>query len=204
MLSLDLALDIAQFVALLVVSGANGVIAYSVFKLQKDRNTPKLVVYVELVEEDDRDYYGLYVRNVGLVPALSVHILADIEVWRCGRPVKSSFHEKYVAFHGSHITLNSQDHRMYELPWLEGCSLIVTAVATCNNGPSDAMRSALGDDPLAIREVALRKRRQKAIKQFKSRTSSRTQGPRAPVIMLGLESMNDREDLLGDKTEDPK
>ena len=67
MTTLNLALDVIQFAALLALSAANGVIAYSVFRIQKDRNTPKLVVYVELVEDDDHEYLGLYVQNVGLV-----------------------------------------------------------------------------------------------------------------------------------------
>ena len=54
MTSLDLALDIVQFAALFVLSIANGLIAYSVFKIQKDRNTPKLVVYMELVKAKAR------------------------------------------------------------------------------------------------------------------------------------------------------
>ena len=52
MITLDLA-DVVQFVALLALSIANGVIAYSVLRIQKDRNTSKLVVYAELVEDDD-------------------------------------------------------------------------------------------------------------------------------------------------------
>ena len=58
MTTLDLALDVVQFVVLLVLSAANGVMAYSVFRIQKDRNTPKLVVYMELVEDDDHEYLG--------------------------------------------------------------------------------------------------------------------------------------------------
>ena len=71
-MTLDLALDVAQFVVLFILSVSNGVITYSVFRVQKDRNAPKLVVYMELVEDDDREYLGLYVQNVGLVPALNV------------------------------------------------------------------------------------------------------------------------------------
>ena len=86
MTSLDLALDIVQFAVLFVLSVANGLIAYSVFKIQKDRNTPKLVVYMELVEGEEREYAGLYIQNVGLAPALNVRIVADIEEWREGQP----------------------------------------------------------------------------------------------------------------------
>ena len=119
MTSLDLALDIVQFAALFVLSITNGLIAYSVFKIQKDRNTPKLVVYMELVEEEDREYAGLYIQNVGLVPALNVRIVADIEEWKEGQPVRSRFHERYEAFEDHHVTLKRQDHRLYELPWMD-------------------------------------------------------------------------------------
>ena len=124
-MSLGLAVDVVQFAALLVLAVASGVIAYSVYRIQKDRNTPKLVVNVELVEENDREYMGLYVQNVGLVPALNVQVVADIEEWREGRPVRSRFHERYDAFHDHLVTLSPQEHRLYELPAIEGWALTV-------------------------------------------------------------------------------
>ena len=203
MTSLDLALDITQFVALFVLSVTNGLIAYSVFKLQKDRNTPKLVVYMELVEEEDREYPGLYVQNVGLVPALNVRILADIEEWRDGRPVKSKFHERYEAFNDHHVSLKPQDYKLYELPWMEGWSLMVTTVASCSNGPSDNAYFVLGDDQSALRKVAFGKGRKRAIKRLKSGKSSRMRGSRDLHFVMGLNSLKDYDELFGYKTESP-
>ena len=36
-MNLDLAVDVVQFIVLLVLAAANGVIAYSVYRIQKDR-----------------------------------------------------------------------------------------------------------------------------------------------------------------------
>ena len=51
-----------------------------------------------------------------------------------------------------HITVKSQEYRLYELPWMEGWSLIVNAVASCSNGPSGNIYFVLGDDRAALRE----------------------------------------------------
>ena len=201
MLPLGLAIDIAQFTALFVLSLANGFIAYSVFKLQKERNTPNLVVYVELVEEDDRDYYGLYIQNVGLVPALNVSISVEIEEWRDGTPVKSKFHERYERFVGHHITLNSQDHKMYELPSMDGSSLIITSVASCSNGPSDNGYFVLGDDPSALWEVMFGKSRKRTLSRLMPWKSLEIQEPRRPLVSMDLDSLKDYEELEGDKTD---
>ena len=203
MTSLDLALDIVQFAALFVLSITNGLIAYSVFKIQKDRNTPKLVVYMELVEEEGREYAGLYIQNVGLVPALNVRIVADIEEWKEGQPVRSRFHERYEAFEDHHVTLKPQDHRLYELPWMEGWSLIVATVASCSNGPSDSTYFVLGDDRSALRGIAFGKGRKRAIKRLKSRASSRMREARDLHFVMGLNSLKDYDELFGDKAERP-
>ena len=203
MTSLDLALDIVQFAALFVLSITNGLIAYSVFKIQKDRNTPKLVVYMELVEEEDREYAGLYIQNVGLVPALNVRIVADIEEWKEGQPVRSRFHERYEAFEDHHVTLKRQDHRLYELPWMDGWSLIVATVASCSNGPSDSTYFVLGDDRSALRGIAFGKGRKRAIKRLKSRESSRMREARDLHFVMGLNSLKDYDELFGDKAERP-
>ena len=203
MTTLNLALDVIQFTALLALSAANGVIAYSVFRIQKDRNTPKLVVYVELVEDDDHEYLGLYVQNVGLVSALNVRVMADIEEWREGHPVRSKFQERYEAFEDHHVTLSPQDHRLYELPCIEGWALIVTAVASCSNGPSDGTRFAVGDDRFALRQVAFGKGRKGAIKRLKYRASSRARGSRDLHFVMDLTSLKDYNELFGDEAEGP-
>ena len=200
-MTLDLALDVAQFVVLFILSVSNGVIAYSVFRVQKDRNTPKLVVYMELVEDDDREYLGLYVQNVGLVPALNVSVVVDIEEWREGHPVRSRFHERYEAFQDHHVTLKPQEHRLYELPAAEGWALIVSALTSCSNGPSDSTHFVLGDDRSAIREVVFGKGGKKAIKRLKSRESSRMRNSRELRFVMGLNSLKDYDELFGDKAE---
>ena len=203
MITLNLALDVIQSVALLVLSAANGVIAYSVLRIQKDRNTPKLVVYMELVEDDDREYIGLYVQNVGIVPALNVRVIADIEEWREGYPVRSKFHERFETFEDHHVMLSPQEHRLYELPAIEGWALIVTALASCRNGPSDSTYFVVGDDRSALRHVAFGNGRKRAIKKLKSRALSRKRGSRDLHFVMGLTSLKDYDELFGDKAESP-
>lgn len=194
----DLALDIAQFAALLVLSIANGVIAFSVFSIQKDRNTPKLVVNPELVEDDERDYMGLYVQNVGLVPALNVRIAVDVEEWIGGKAVDSKFHQEgYQAFVDRHVSLQPQEHRLYELPSMEGASLIVAAVVSCGNGPSDDACFLLGNDPEAFRRVATRKSRRRFIGKLKSKQSGGPRSARDVQAFMGLNSLKDYDELFG-------
>ena len=200
MSTLNLALDIVQFVVLFALSVANGIIAYSVFKIQRDRNTPKLAMYVELVEDDGRDYMGLYVQNVGLVPALNVRIVADIEGWREGRSVESKFHEE---FEDHHVTLSPQDYRLYELPSMEGWGLIITALASCRNGSSDSMHFAVGDDRPAIRQVVFGKGRKRAIRKLKSRASPSQRESHDLHFVMGLTSLKDYEELYGDQAKRP-
>ena len=198
-MSLDLAVDVVQFAALLVLAVANGVIAYSVYRVQRDRNTPKVVVYMELVEEDDREYQGLYVQNVGLVPALNVRVVADIEEWREGRPVRSRFHERYNAFQDHLVTLSPQEHRLYELPAIEGWALTVTVLASCSNGPSDSAHFVVGDDRSALRQVVLGNESKKAVKRLKSQVSSRMRDSRGLHFVMGLNSLKEYDELFGEK-----
>ena len=200
-MTLDLAVDVVQFVVLLILAAANGVIAYSVYRIQEDRNTPKLVVNVEFVEEDDREYNGLYVQNVGLVPALNVGVVADIEEWKEGRTVRSRFHERYDAFHDHLVTLSPQEHRLYELPDIEGWALTVTVLASCSNGPSDSAHFVVGDDRSALRQVVLGNERKRAIKRLKSRASSRVRDSRELHFVMGLNSLKDYDELFGEKAE---
>ncbi len=210
MFTLNMVLDIFQFVALAALSIANGVIAYSVFKIQKDRNTPKLVMYIESFGEeeqdhdDDRALYAVHVQNVGLVPALNVRIVADIEEWRDGRPVRSKFHDRYDAFSDRHVILRSQEQKIYELPWMEGWSLIITMVASCSNGSSDSMHFMVGNEPLAYRAVSNDKRRKKAIKGLKSGVSWREREPRNMRMELDLKSLKDYVEDFTDNGEDAR
>ena len=200
-MNLDLAVDVVQFIVLLVLAAANGVIAYSVYRIQKDRNTPKLAVYMELVEEDDREYNGLYVQNVGLVSAINVRLVADIEEWRKGRPVRSGFHERYDAFHDHLVTLSPQEHRLYELPAIEGWALTVTVLASCSNGPSDSAHFVVGDDRSALRQAVVGSESKKAIKRLKSRASSGMRESRGLHFVMGLNSLKDYDELFGEKAE---
>lgn len=201
MMALDLAIDVVQFAVLLVLAVANGFIAYSVYRIQRDRNTPKLFVSMDLVEEEDREYHGLYLHNVGLVPALNVRVVADIEEWREGRVVKSTFHERYDAFHDRLVTLSPQERVLYELPAIEGWALTVTVLASCSNGPDDSAHFVLGDDPSALRQVILGNESKKAIKRLKSRAASRIGDTRGLNVVLGLNSLKDYGEFVEEESE---
>ena len=111
---------------------------------------PETFTYLEFVEEGGRTCQGLYVQNVGLVPAKNVRVEADIEEWREGGIVESRFHESYDAFHDHLVTIGSQEHRLYELPAIEGWALTVTVLAACSSGPSDSAHFVVGDDVLGF------------------------------------------------------
>ena len=82
----DLALRAMEFSALIALSVANGLIAYAVFKIQRDRNRARLVMFVDIVEEEEeRPYYALYVQNLGLVPDRQIRIVADVEEWQTSK-----------------------------------------------------------------------------------------------------------------------
>ena len=153
----DLALRAMEFSALIALSVANGLIAYAVFKIQRDRNRARLVMFVDIVEEEEeRPYYALYVQNLGLVPDRQIRIVADVEEWRNGSPVRSKFHQKFQAFEDSLVVLKPQEFRRYELPYPEGWALVITVIAECSNGSDDEMYFAAGDHPPAVRSVPFR------------------------------------------------
>ena len=200
----NLLFDVAQLVALLVLGVANGALAYLVYRIQKDRNTPKLVIYVELVEGDERDYYGLYVQNIGLVPALNVRVEVDVEEWRNGHAVKSKFHEEgYEMFEDSQVSLNPQQHRLYELPEIQGWALIIAARASCRNGPSDSICFALGDDRSAVRDVAFGKGQKRVLKRLGTKHSPRIFGSKEIRFTMGMNSLKDYVELFGGEAENP-
>ena len=207
MTTLNLAFDVIQLVTLVVLSTANGLIAYFVYKLQKDRNTPKLALYVDEIDvvneidlvNEDRVYDALYVQNVGLVPALNVQVVVDIEKLREGRPVTSRFHERYDAYHDSIVSLNPKEHRLYELPWAKESTLIYTAIASCSNGSEDSMHFAVGLDPAALILVTSDGGRKRAVKKLKSRLSSKGRAFWNARGFMGLTSMKDHDELFGDR-----
>ena len=195
------AFDIVQFIAIIVLSVANGAIAYLVYRVQRDRNTSRLVMYVnEVREEEGRVYQGLYVQNVGLVPALNVRITVDIEEWRGGNPVRSRFHQRYDEFSDHLIALTPQAYRSYELPWMEGWSLLIAAVTSCSNGSGNNMYFAVGNDRTAQQQVLFNKKRgNRALKAVKMKAtgSKRGRGPHSVIYAMGLDSLKDYEELFG-------
>ena len=92
--------------------------------------------------------------GLGLVPARQIRIVADVEEWRNGSPVRSKCHQKFQAFEDSLVVLKPQEFRRYELPYPEGWALVITVIAECSNGSDDEMYFAAGDHPPAVRSVA--------------------------------------------------
>lgn len=199
-------LDLVQFAVLFVLAAMNGTIAYSVFRIQRERNTPRMIVYVDTVEEDERVFQGLYIQNVGLVPALHVRTVVEVEEWRDGQLVQSRFHDEgFDAFQDGQVSLSPQEHRLYELPSIEGWSLIVRAVVSCKNGPGDSTRFALGDDPAAVQEVMFGTGRVKLLKRLRSRLSTNGQKVVDLRMVMGLNSLKNYGELFGDRgtTQEP-
>ena len=185
-------LGIVQAVVFSMLSVANFALAYRIYKLQRDRNTAKLVITSDdLIEDDEHEAYALRVYNVGLVPAVGVHLWVDVEDWKNGEELTTEMRESYFAYHDSVVQLSPQDFTEYELPALEDRSLIITAVTTCANGIGDEARfmlSGLEPDPIAFRQV--RARRKSAINRLKSRKR-----PNAPRFMIGANSLKDHGEM---------
>ena len=164
-------LGIVQAVVLVMLSVSNLTLAYCVYKIQRDRNTAKLVITGDaVIEVDDHEAYVLRVYNVGLVPAVGITLLVYVEDWKNGKELTTIFRERYFAYHDRVVHLNPQDFLEYELPMLEDRSCIITAVITCDNGTGDDSRFMLAgmeSDPSAFRQV--RRRQKSAIKRLKSK-----------------------------------
>ena len=132
-----LAMSIIQTISSVILSLAGVVLAFFVYRIQQDRNTPKVVlVSDELVEGDEHEEacYAVKILNVGLVPAIKVDLLVDIEEWQNGEKVRSKFHEQYSAFHDTIPLLESMESRLYKLPTPEDRSYIFTMMVTCRRG----------------------------------------------------------------------
>ena len=94
-----LVVGIIQTIASVILSLVGIMVAYLIYKVQRDRNTPKLVLVTgELLEDDEHEEecYAIRILNVGLVPAVNVSFLVDIEEWQDGREIRSKFHENGV------------------------------------------------------------------------------------------------------------
>ena len=146
-MNIQLIVGVVQTIATVVLSIAGVTIAYLVYKIQRDRNTAKLVlVEDELLEdyEHDESRNQIQVLNIGLVPAVGVSLIVDIEEWKEGRMVRPNPREEHFPFHSSIQLLVPQDSRSYELPIpTEGRHFIVTAKVTCRGGHGDDARFML-------------------------------------------------------------
>ena len=192
--------DIIHVVVFAILSLANFALAYRIYKIQSDRNTAKLVVNSDVTEDDEHDANCIYVHNVGLIPAVAVHVLIDIEEWKDGKRLDYRFHKRYFAFSDSSISLRPQDYLTYELPTLEDRDCVFTAVVTCSNGLGDEIRFLqIGNDPdpMAIRQVFQRSRRKKGIKALKSQLKSHRRS-KILVATMGANSLKDYDDLFSD------
>ena len=121
-------------------------------ELHKSLTAPKLIIYSDLIDEDDREpAYTVVIRNVGQYPALRVQAQINIEEWRDGHKVTSSW-DKYDSFSDVLEVLEPQEKTEYELPAAVE-SYIVSVKATASNCAAATARWAVGSDPGAFREV---------------------------------------------------
>ena len=110
-----LTMSIIQTISSVVLSLTGVMLAFLVYRIQRDRNTPKVVlVNGEVIEGDEPEEacYAVRILNVGLVPAINVDFLVDIEEWRNGEKIRSKFHERYSAFHDTIPLLESMGSRL--------------------------------------------------------------------------------------------
>ena len=146
-MNMQLIIGVVQAIASVLLSVAGVTIAYLVYKIQRDRNTAQLVLVCdELMENDEQDEARnqIMVLNVGLVPAVGVRLLADIEEWKEGRMERPNPQEEHLPFSSSIQLLAPQDFRSYELPIpTEGRDFIVTAKVSCRGGHGDDARFML-------------------------------------------------------------
>ena len=199
-ITLDLALRIMESFALIGLAVANGLIAYAVFRIQRDRNTANLEMFVNLVDEGEgRFYNALYVQNVGLVPARHVRIVADVEEWRDGSPVNSQFHEEFQVFEDHAVVLQPLEFKQYELPHPEGWALVITAIAECSNGTGDAMHFVAGDHPPAVRSVAFCRAstKRKAIRAVRNKAKVTDRPTTELYLALNLALLKNSPQMFG-------
>ena len=198
-----LVVGIIQTVASVILSLVGIAAAYLIYKIQRDRNMPKLALVTDEVLEDDEHEearYAIRILNVGLVPAVNVSLLVDIEEWEDGREIRSEFHERgFSAFSDRIPLLNSQESRLYELPTPEDKSYIFTVILTCRDGIGDQARyltmgnaSVPESDAVAFQHVAAG--RSAAFRKLKS--LGRTENHRVPMF-IGANSLKDYNKLFG-------
>ena len=185
-------LGIVQAILFAILSVANFALAYRMYKIQRERNTAKLVITGdEIIEVEDHEAYALRVYNVGLVPAVGVRLLVDVEDWKNGKELTTKFREQFFAYTDNVVQLNPQDFLEYELPNLEDRSCIITAVTTCANGTGDDTRfmiAGIQPDPIAFQQV--QERRKSSIERLKSREQ-----PTVLQFLLGANSLKDHGEM---------
>ena len=105
-----------------------------------------MLVCDELIEDNESDLARNQVKvlNIGLVPAVSVSFIADIEEWKDGTMQRPNPREEHYPFQDTIQLLAPQGSQSYELPIpTEGRDFIVTAKVTCRGGLGDNARFGL-------------------------------------------------------------
>ncbi|MCY3692647.1 MAG: hypothetical protein OXI54_12390 [Chloroflexota bacterium] len=200
-----LIIDIFQTISSVVLSSVAIVLAVMVYRIQRDRNRAKLMLTDELIEDDERGEpaQGIRIRNVGLVRAVNIKLLADIEEWKDDQLLNSKFHERFDAYSDNLAVLEPQESRLYELPTPEDRDYIITVIAQCKNGTGDHMRfhqlgSQVDHKPghgwIALRRI--KKGRKAAIKRLE-RLASGKSPRRGIVFVMGVDSMKDHDSEFG-------
>lgn len=202
-----LVLGVIQTVASVALSLVGITVAFLVYRIQRDRNTAKLMLITgELIEDDERDEqaYVIRIRNVGLVPAVNVRLKADIEEWKDGERLRSTFSEGYRVYSDSSPVLEPQESRSYELPTPGDRDYIFTAILTCRNGTGDSVRylqrgnsSSIESGRIAYHQVAAgRKAAMKRLARPKASTGRL-------VFMLNMGLMKRYNTMSGVDSLDP-
>ena len=200
-------LGIIQAISSVILSLVGITLAFLVYKIQRDRNTAKLVMVSDKLiegEEHDEPSYAIRTLNVGLVPAISVRFLVDIEEWQDGRKIRSTFQEEgFVAFSDTIPLLAPQDSQLYKLPTPEDKSYIFTATVACRYGTGDRARfltignsSDPASDQIAFRHVE--EGRSTAMQRLESRgRADSSTGHHFPRMHMGATSLKDYNVIFG-------
>lgn len=117
-----LIIDIFQTISSVVLSSVAIVLAVMVYRIQRDRNRAKLMLTDELIEDDERGEpaQGIRIRNVGLVRAVNIKLLADIEEWKDDQLLNSKFHERFDAYSDNLAVLEPILKTVGNLQWCCG------------------------------------------------------------------------------------
>ena len=128
-----LMIDIIQTVASVLLSSAAIALAFMVYRIQRDRNTPKLMIIADEVTRDDKPVVTIRILNVGLVPAIKVRLSINVKEWEAGGRSEPEIQTVSDTF----AILESQKSRLLEIPTRGDRSYIFTVTASCHNGIGD-------------------------------------------------------------------